>query len=139
MPFKTNLTEKAMDAGTYEAEVFSTREITTKSGYPMVWVDWRITESGPYTGGLVPQGIAFVPQMIGRNNLLLKAMGQPYGESLEIDPEAWHGIPCLITVEHRNGKAEVTDLAPLDGGQSAIRPPSPTVEPEPPDDSEVPF
>ena len=121
-PFDTNLSETPMDAGTYHAEVFSTREITTKSGYPMVWVDWRIIDAGPQCGGLVPQGIAFVPQMVNRNNHLLKAMGQPYGKAVTIDPAAWEGVRCLITVGQGQKGMEVTDLDPADGGQAALPP-----------------
>lgn len=117
MSFTTNLSESPMEPGTYLATVIRTNEIVTKSGYPMVWVDWQ-TEDGQ----LATQGIAFVPQMVGRNNHLLKAMGQPYGEALTIDPAAWEGVRCLITVGLRDGKAEVTDLAPADGGQSTLSP-----------------
>lgn len=130
MPFDTNLSETPMDAGTYNAEVFSTREITTKSGYPMVWVDWRVLD-GAQTGMLVSQGIAFVPQMVGRNNHLLKAMGQPHGAAVTIDSNAWEGVRCLITVGSGQKGMEVTDLAPADGNLSAL--------PATPEDDKVPF
>lgn len=136
MAFKTNLMNDPIKPDEYDAEVFSTREITTKSGYPMVWVDWRIT-AGPNTGGLVSQGIAFVPQMVDRNNHLLKAMGLPYGKAeVEIEHETWIGIVCRIVVKHRDGKAEVDDLKPVAAGE--VRRAS-VVEPMPVDPDEPPF
>ena len=136
MAFHTNLNETPVAPGIYTAEVVGTRDITTKSGYPMVWVDWRI-EAGPHSGSLVSQGIAFVPQMVNRNNHLLKAMGQPYGKDLDVESSDWHGLRCQIVVGLNGDKPEVGDLNPLPAGTVA-----PTVDPEPVEgiaDSDVPF
>lgn len=110
--FSTNLSEHLLDDGNYPAEIVRTKEIRTKNGDPMVFVDWHIFQ-GEERGRIVSQGIAFVPSMIGRNNHLLKAMGQPHGQAVDIDPDEWIGVKCLIVVGQKDGKQEVLDLQPL--------------------------
>jgi len=115
MAFRSNLKETPVYAGTYLAEVISVREITTKSGHPMVFVDWEL-RAGPDVGRIVSQGIAFVPQMVSRNNHLLKAMGQPFGEDLTVEPTRWIGVQARVKVALDATGSTVVDLAPTTPG-----------------------
>ena len=116
--FRVNLKETPVKAGTYPARVVSIREIKTKNGDPMVFVDWLLLE-GPDANRIISQGVAFVPQMVGRNNHFLNVLEQPHGDEVEVDPTDWIDRLALVTVALEANGSQVVEIAPIPKGQTA--------------------
>lgn len=115
--FRTNLKESPIRAGKFLARVLSTREIKTKKGDPMVFADWLLLE-GPDEGRTVSLGVAFVPQMVSRNNHILRVLEQPFGEDVEVNPDDWHERVALITVALEANGSTVTEIERVPQGQA---------------------
>ena len=126
MSFTVNLTETPLRAGTFPAKVHSTREIKTKKGDPMVFVDWSLLD-GPDVGRIVSQGIVFVPQMVSRNNHILRVLGQPHGADVQVDPDAWVGRLALVKIVLEAQGSQVVEITSV--GTDAV----------PTQDEEIPF
>ena len=95
MPFTVNLKETPITPGTYLAEVRKAKETKTKKGDPMVIVTWALLD-GPEAGRTVDDFISFVSEMVGRNNHLLRVLGQPHSAEVAVDAAQWVGAQCRL-------------------------------------------
>lgn len=123
MSFNTNLKQTPLAAGTFPAMVRGTKEKKTKHGDPMVIVTWEL-QDGPDKGRTLDEFVSFVPQMIGRNNHLLKLLGQPHGEEVEVDAMAWVGrsLTLKLAPEVQNGqvRTKVVEYLATEGASEEL-------------------
>ena len=97
MAFRMNMKESPGRAGKYTARTRKTKELSTQNGDPMVVIDWELLD-GEDAGRIVPQFVCFVEPMKTANNAILRVLGQPAGEEVMIDAEAWVGKLGRVTV-----------------------------------------
>src|SRR3990167_5895942 len=113
MAFRMNMKETPVRAGTFHAIVRDARELSTKNGDPMVVADWELLE-GSDQGRRVPQFVCFVPQMVGANNHILRVLGQPHTDEVDIDAEAWKEREAIVTVAIGPKGPTVTEIEYID-------------------------
>ena len=113
MAFRMNMKETPVRAGTFHAIVRDARQLETKNGDPMVVADWELLE-GPDQGRRVPQFVCFVPQMVSANNHILRVLGQPHTDEVDIEAEDWKEREAIVKVAVGPKGPTVTDIDYID-------------------------
>lgn len=92
--------------GTYRVVVDKTKETHSAKGNYMVKVKYMVTD-GQCKNLVAWDNIVFHENMKGRNKHLLKVLGQPHVEEVDVDPEQWIGRELIIRIRHELWKGKL--------------------------------